>query len=218
MCGRFDLYFNNKEFVEVFDIDDSQLPVLETQTNIPPSSSIPYIYHSNDSRRVSLAHWGLIPSWAKDRSFSSNTFNARSETVADKPSFRQAFKQRRCLIPASGYYEWAKVRVNGKVAGKQPFWIGRKDKSLFAFAGLYEHWTDKSSGELIESCTIITQDAYSSINHIHHRMPVILPSVNYREWLDAETDSFPMLQEKDIHFLPVDNPNNTVKHNYAFDF
>jgi len=195
MCGRFDLYLFKQEIVEIFDIDDIQLPVFKPKANIPPSTQIPYIYQSNNTRHLSTACWGLIPLWAKDKSFASNTFNARSETVSKKPSFREAYKHRRCLIPASAYYEWEKVIHNDKVAAKQPYWIGRKDESVFAFAGLYENWTDNKTGEVVESCTIITRESYPKLNHIHPRMPVILPSDNYQDWLEAKTDEFPMISE-----------------------
>ena len=218
MCGRFEINSNKKEFVEIFDIDESQLPVFESKSNIPPGTHIPFIYQSANTRQLSNALWGLVPSWSKDKSFASNTFNARSETISDKPSFRSAYKTQRCLIPATGYFEWAKVRINGKIAGKQPFWIGRDDEALFAFAGLYENWTDTSSGELLESCTIITREAYPTLNHIHPRMPVILPSDNYQDWLDAKTDDFPMIDEKDLNFYPTDSPNGSTKNNYEFNF
>lgn len=124
MCGRFEINANKKELVEIFDIDNSQIPVFEPKTNIPPGTHIPVIYQSAKTRQLSSAFWGLIPLWAKDKSFASNTFNARSETVLEKPWFREAYKQRRCLIPASGYYEWAKVRVNGKVAANSLIGLG----------------------------------------------------------------------------------------------
>jgi putative SOS response-associated peptidase YedK len=218
MCGRFIINNSKKEMIEIFDIDDVQLPVFEPNNNIPPSTYIPLIYQTGNTRQLSSAHWGLIPAWSKDKSFSSNTFNARSETIAEKPSFKNAYKQRRCLIPASAYYEWAKIRINGKVAGKQPFWIGQKDKAMFAFAGLYEHWTDSNTGELLQSCTVITREAYPSINHIHPRMPVILPVDSYQAWLDAESDDFPMIKEDCLYFYPVDKGPGSTNNNYELNF
>jgi putative SOS response-associated peptidase YedK len=218
MCGRFEINANKKDLVETFDIDDSLLPVFEPTSNIPPSTYVPVIYNTGDNRQLSSAFWGLVPSWSKDKSFASNTFNARSETVSEKPSFKSAYKSQRCLIPATGYYEWAKIRVNGKVAGKQPFWIGREDETMFAFAGLYERWADKSSGEILQSCTVITREAYPTINHIHPRMPVILPSDYYQAWLDAELDSFPMIEEDDLKFHPVDKGLGSTNNNYELNF
>lgn len=218
MCGRFVIKSNKKDIIEKFLIDDSQLTVIDEMDNIPPTTEIPIIYQTIDKRVLSYGYWGLIPAWAKDKSFASNTFNARSETVSEKPSFREAYKQRRCLIPASAYYEWEKISVNGKLAGKQPYSIQRKDKALFAFAGLYEHWIDNQSGEKIRSCTIITREAYPKINHIHPRMPVILPEESYQAWLDATLDDFPMLDQDLLDYDPLATNFNRPSTNYEFNF
>ena len=218
MCGRFVINTNKKEMIEVFDIVDSQLPAFEASDNIPPGTHIPFIYQTENKRHLSNGYWGLVPSWAKDKSFASNTFNARSETLSEKPSFRGAYKNQRCLIPASAYYEWAKIRVNGKIAGKQPFWIGLEDKTMFAFAGLYEHWTDTHSGEVLQSCTVITREAYPSISHIHPRMPLILPSSSYQGWLDAEINDFPMVEEEALEFYPMDKGLGSNNTNYELSF
>ncbi|MCL4161065.1 UNVERIFIED_CONTAM: hypothetical protein GTU68_005392, partial [Idotea baltica] len=183
MCGRFVINANRNELVEVFKVDHSQLPAFKPNFNIPPSTHIPFIYQPGNARILSSAFWGLIPSWAKDKSFASHTFNARSETLSEKPSFKNAYKSQRCLIPGTAYYEWEKVIDNGKTVGKQPYWIGKKDQSLLAFAGLYEHWTDPETGVLLTSCTVITRDAFPKIKHIHTRMPVILPPEYYQLWL-----------------------------------
>ncbi len=218
MCGRFVIHAKKQEIIETFDIDDVQMPAFEPKDNIPPGTDIPFIYQSVDKRVLSNAHWGLIPSWAKDKSFASHTFNARSETITKKPTFREAYKKRRCLIPASAYYEWAKVRVNGKIAGKQPFQIDREDKNVFAFAGLFENWTDKNSGEAIQSCTIITREAYSKIHHIHPRMPIILPEDHYQVWLDNQSDEIPMVEEHHLAFAPMKDGLGTKSNNYEFNF
>ncbi len=217
MCGRFVINANKESMIEVFDIDHSQLPIFKPNFNIPPGTHIPFIYQTGETRQLSEAFWGLVPSWAKDKSFASHTFNARAETLSQKPSFRNAYKHRRCLIPATGYYEWAKVIEDGKLAGKQPYWIGREDQALFAFAGLYENWTDTSSGELLESCTIITRDAYPTINHIHARMPVILPPEYYQLWLKAAIDDFPMIEEQELDFYPIANAVGSPQNNYEFN-
>jgi len=218
MCGRFVINTKREEIVETFAIDDVQFPAFKPIDNIPPGTHIPIIYQSETKRQLSSAYWGLVPSWAKDKTFASHTFNARSETLSDKPSFREAYKYRRCLIPASAYYEWAKVRVNGKIAGKQPFEIRQSNQALFAFAGLYEYWMDSSKGEQFQSCTIITREAYPSINHIHPRMPVIMPAEQYQTWLDAKTNDFPMLNEDELAFYPIDNKFGTRNNNFEFDF
>lgn len=218
MCGRFVIHSKKEDIVEIFDIDDVQLPALEAQDNIPPGTNIPIIYQSVDKRVISNSYWGLIPAWAKDKSFAGNTFNARSETISEKPTFREAYQKRRCLIPASAYYEWAKVRVNGKIAGKQPFQIEREDKELFAFAGLYEYWNDKTSGETIHSCTVITREAYEKIHHIHPRMPIIIPKDCYRAWLTNENDYIPMIAEDELTYIPLKDGLGTKSNNYEFNF
>ncbi len=218
MCGRFVIHAKKQEIIETFDIDEVQIPAFEPKDNIPPGTHIPFIYQSVDKRVLGNALWGLIPSWSKDKSFSGNTFNARSETVSEKPSFREAYKQRRCLIPANAYYEWEKLSVNGKLAGKQPYSIQRQDKALFAFAGLYEYWTDSQSDEKILSCSIVTLEAYSKINHIHPRMPLILSGEHYQNWLDATLDNFPMVDEDQLEYHPLATDFNKPTNNYEFNF
>jgi len=213
MCGRFELNFTKDELIKTFVISDPQMPMLEPHFNIPPGTTIPIIYQIGNHRRLTGAYWGLIPSWSKDKKIAAHTFNARSETLAEKPSFRDAYKRRRCMIPASGYYEWKKQKEG---SGKQPFWIGRKDRKAFAMAGLYENWTDTQSGELIESCTIITRDAYPTLNNIHSRMPVILPSEYYQLWLKGAIDDFPMIDEEELDFYPISKAVGSPSNDYAF--
>ena len=122
--------------------------------------------------------WGLIPSWAKDPKIGYQCINAKAETVAEKPSFRSAFKKRRCLVVATGFYEW---QVQGRT--KQPMWIGLRSKRPFAFAGLWEHWKPAEE-EPLETCTIITTEPNELMRPIHNRMPVILAPVSYDQWLD----------------------------------
>jgi len=132
-------------------------------------------------RRLVKVKWGLIPFWAKDTSIGNRLINARAESAATKPAFRSAFKTRRCLVPADGFYEWKK----GKGHQKQPYFIRNADESPFAFAGLWESWT-APEGETIESCTILTTDANDLTRPIHDRMPVILHPKDYELWLDPE--------------------------------
>ena len=130
-------------------------------------------------RRFDLMHWGLIPHWAKDASFARRTINARSETAAEKPSFRAAFRRRRCLVPVSGYYEWQKTG-----GPKQPYFIRMGDGGVFAFAGLWESWSSPEGSE-IDSCTILTMAPNERMAAIHDRMPVILERADYGLWLDG---------------------------------
>jgi putative SOS response-associated peptidase YedK len=132
-------------------------------------------------RELTFLNWSLIPSWAEDPKIGDWMINARSETAADKPSFRSAFRKRRCLIPTDGFYEWQK---NG--GKKQPFFIHRADAKPFAFAGLWEHW--EGDGQVIESCTILTTEANELMRPLHDRMPVILQPEDYDRWLDPRLD------------------------------
>ena len=133
-------------------------------------------------RRLEMLRWGLIPPWADESQIGSRMINARAETAPEKPSFRRAFRVRRCLIPADGFYEWK--RTNGS---KQPYYIHMKDERPFAFAGLWESWND-NSGPAIRSCTILTTGPNALVAGVHDRMPVILPAGSYDAWLDPEAE------------------------------
>jgi putative SOS response-associated peptidase YedK len=135
-----------------------------------------------------MMRWGLIPSWAKERKIAASLINARADSVADKPSFRNAFKRRRCLILADGFYEWRKGTTP-----KQPFHIRKKDGEPFAFAGLWETWSGEQPP--VESCTIITTDANDAVRPLHDRMPVILEPRDYARWLDLASADPGVLQE-----------------------
>lgn len=173
MCGRFTQTQSATELAAVFDLDET--PEWQPRYNIAPTQSIPAIVEPHHFKQL---RWGLIPAWAKDSSIGSKLINARAETVSEKPSFRDAFKRRRCLIVADGYYEWKKQ--SGK---KQPFYFQLKNHQPFAFAGLWERWTSPD-GEPIETCTIITTEANELAATVHDRMPVILNEEHYDRWLD----------------------------------
>ncbi len=177
MCGRYTLKTPVNALAEWFDLDDYPSS-LTPSYNVAPTQEVAAILEEGEERKLETFRWGLIPSWAKDPSIGNKMINARAETVSEKPSFRSAFKKRRCLIVADGFYEWQKTD-----GGKQPFHIKLSDSSPFAFAGLWETW-DKD-GEEIRSCSIITTDANYLMNEIHHRMPVILHPENYGVWLDS---------------------------------
>lgn len=182
MCGRFSLGVSASAITEAFQL--SEEPDWNPRYNIAPTQTIPALLYApgQPEWQFRLLHWGLIPSWAKDRTIAAKLINARAETIAEKPSFRSAFKHRRCLILADGFYEWQ--RVNSK---KQPFYFHKRDRQPFAFAGLWEHWQGESGA--IASCTIVTTQANELLEPIHDRMPVILPSEEYATWLDPSATS-----------------------------
>jgi putative SOS response-associated peptidase YedK len=180
MCGRYTLKTPVEELAEEFGFEASSME-LPPNYNVAPTQEVAAILEEDGKRRLELLRWGLIPSWADDPSIGSRMINARSETAPEKPSFRRAFRERRCLIPADGFYEWQ--RTNG---AKQPYYIRMKVGCPFAFAGLWESWKDDGGPE-IRSCTILTTKPNALAAEIHDRMPVILPAGSYDAWLDPET-------------------------------
>ncbi len=191
MCGRYTLSQSAEAIAKSFDIFDIQdIPSLKPQYNIAPTQAVLAVLQNQEShkRQLQRFRWGLIPSWAKDASMGAKLINARAETVAEKPSFRAAFKRRRCLVVADGFYEWQ--RQEGK---KQPFYFQLQDKQPFAFAGLWEHW-QPPEGEEITSCTILTTNANELMQPIHDRIPVILQPEDYDLWLDVQLQDPEMLK------------------------
>jgi putative SOS response-associated peptidase YedK len=182
MCGRFARIVSDKKLREKYRLKET--PQLDDRYNIAPSQPVAAVRATDGERELVLLKWGLIPSWSKDEKLGYKLINARSETVAEKPSFRSAFKQRRCLIPASGFYEWAKQETGRK----QPFFISLRDGEPFSFAGLWERWHDPV-GEEIQSCTILTTTANEVMQPIHERMPVILGPSSEEQWLDPQTSA-----------------------------
>jgi putative SOS response-associated peptidase YedK len=179
VCGRYVVKTPIKTIAKMHRVFDA--PLFEPMYNVAPTQTVPIVRAKDGGRELALARWGLIPSWAKDVKTGYRLINARADTVASKPSFRSAFKRRRCLVPADGFYEWQKA---GK--GKQPFYIHRKDEEPFAFAGLWEVWENPEDGKEVQSCSLITTEANELMAPIHDRMPVILPASAYDRWLDAD--------------------------------
>jgi putative SOS response-associated peptidase YedK len=176
MCGRYTLRTPDDSLVERFKIDEYPSSILPSY-NIAPTQEVAAVVEEDEERKLELLRWGLIPSWAKDPEIGSRMINARGETVSETPSFRKAFKARRCLILADGFYEWQKIDN-----GKQPYHVRMKDASPFAFAGLWEIWNGDEDG--IRTCAIITTEPNDLMSEIHHRMPVILHPDDYEMWLD----------------------------------
>ena len=195
MCGRFTNAAKPENYKKEFKVGRLNPDIHKIRYNIAPTQMIEAVRaEEEDAPVLDLLKWGLVPSWSKDTSFASNTINARAETLSEKPSFRDAFKKRRCIIPASGFYEWQKKGLGGRGA-KQPFYFYLKEKDVFGFAGLWEEWLDKDSGELLETCTIITTAANAVLEPIHERMPVILKPEDYEQWLDPQENNTDRLQK-----------------------
>ena len=178
MCGLYKLITPTGNIVEEFNIRAGR-PNLEARYNIAPTQTAPVVRQTPNGRQLALLRWGLIPSWAKDSKFAASTINARAETVAEKPAFREALKSRRCLVIADGFYEW-----KTEAGEKQPYQFARKDGRLLAFAGLWERW--EKGPEPIESFTIIVTSSNDLVRTVHDRMPVILDPADFDTWLDAE--------------------------------
>lgn len=212
MCGRFALITPPVRLARYFQatLDDDIDPEKRPSWNVAPTTQVLAVTARRDDgelkRTLSPFRWGLVPSWAKDPTAGSRLFNARGETVATKPSFRAAFKARRVIVPADGFYEWHKVSSGSK----QPHYFTRADGEPLAFAGLSEWWRDKNGPDdapAIRSCTIITTAASQDMDGIHDRMPVILGPDTFDVWLDPENDDTGELNAL-LHAAPV----GTVAH------
>ncbi|HEX8266380.1 MAG TPA: SOS response-associated peptidase [Pyrinomonadaceae bacterium] len=181
MCGRFTNKAEREQIEKEFKLTVDNSVTGKPRFNIAPSQMIDAVLNRESETILTELKWGFIPSWAKDTSSVKALINARAETLAEKPSFRDAFRKRRCIIPASGFYEWQKAR-----GGKQPYYFFLKEKPVFGFAGLFENRIDKETGEILETCTIITTEANEVLKPVHDRMPVILKADDYELWLDEK--------------------------------
>jgi putative SOS response-associated peptidase YedK len=182
MCGRFAFYSPSEATAALFGVSGSF--AVEPRYNIAPTQFIAAIRNSEESgRELTMLRWGLIPSWAKDPSIGNRMINARAETVAEKPSFRAAYRRRRCLLLADGFYEWKKEGDT-----KTPWFISLASGAPFAFAALWENWQSKETDESIQSTTIITTAANEFMATLHHRMPVVLQPDTADRWLAGDDD------------------------------
>jgi putative SOS response-associated peptidase YedK len=180
MCGRYTLT-QAGAVPDLFEISELRIT---PRFNVAPSQELPIIRLDSAGRREgALLRWGLIPHWMKEKPTGSPMINARAEGLDTKPAYRAAFKYRRCLVPADGFFEWKKVPGRKR---KQPYFFQLHDRALFAFAGLWEHF--EKEGEIIESFTILTCDANDLVGKVHDRMPVILPRNGYAAWLGSGTE------------------------------
>jgi len=235
MCGRYTLRSNLNLILEQFDLGD--VPDLMPRYNIAPTQMVAAVRATETGRELVKLRWGLIPSWAKDEKIGNRLINARSETASEKPSFRTAFRRRRCLVIADGFYEWQKPGTSASRSAnsaaeksakssrspvKQPYYIHMRDEQPFAFAGLWETWHGPKDAKLdspLESCTILTTDPNELMQTLHDRMPVILPPDDYTMWLDPTFQDVAALESlqrpyRDVEMVAepvsttVNNPRN----------
>lgn len=190
MCGRFALTAPASTITEIFQVD--VLPDVLPRYNVAPTTQVLCVVEEQPGERTAQTfRWGLVPFWAKDIKIGYRMINARSETVASKPAFRAAFKKRRLLILADGFYEWKRLDKKNKI----PHLIGLGDGKPFAMAGIWESWTDPDSGDEVRTCSILTTGPNSLMEEIHDRMPVILPQSQWSLWLDPQVQDKERLQE-----------------------
>ena len=190
MCGRFSFHSPHELVRQLFgiDLDAADLP---PRWNIAPASEIAAVRATAQGQReLTRLHWGLVPAWARDRAIGSRLVNARVETLRDKPSFRVAFRKRRCLVVADSYYEW---RAEGR--GKQPYLIEATDGAPFGMSGLWESWLDPATRAVLESCVIITRPSTGAVREVHERMPAIVAREHYAAWLDPANGDVAALEE-----------------------
>ncbi|HEX8289879.1 MAG TPA: SOS response-associated peptidase [Pyrinomonadaceae bacterium] len=221
MCGRFTQTAPWEKVKKEFAVRGepaADKKLFQPRYNIAPMQIVPVVRDAASDRQISTFKWGLVPSWSKNAEIGNRMINARAETITEKPSFREAFRNRRCIIPASGFYEWQKTEKGAK----QPFYFYLKEREVFGFAGLWEEWIDKESGELLETCTIITTEANEVLKPVHDRMPVILKPEDYDQWLDLKEKNTDKLQKllvpyiaKEMDLHPVSRSVNVITTNNA---
>ncbi|HEY0663564.1 MAG TPA: SOS response-associated peptidase, partial [Thiobacillaceae bacterium] len=183
MCGRYALTSPPAAIAERFHL--LWTPEIAPHYNIAPSQMVPAVRETGEGREVAFLKWGLIPWWARDAHVGAKLVNARAESLAEKPAFRDAYRHRHCVVPADAFYEWKAV-----AGRKQPYCVRMRDTSLFGMAGLWERWK-ASDGQVVESCAIVTVDANPLVAPLHDRMPLILAPADYDAWLAAATLALP---------------------------
>ena len=207
MCGRFTQLFTWRDLFELYDLSNVDAPNLRPSWNVAPTQDVGVIVQEDSRRIYRTMRWGLIPSWAKEEKIGNSLINARLQSAATKPAFRSAWKARRCLIPASGFYEWRAVPQGlSKKPAKQPFYIRRKDGLPLTFAGLWERW----GPEGLLSCTILTTEAGGAIRELHDRMPVMLDTGGIEGWLGGGE---PVASEAAVQLVPVPSKMNSPRYN-----
>ncbi len=210
MCGRFAFYSPSEATAALFGVASSM--EVPPRYNIAPTQTVAAIRNGDEGRELTMLRWGLVPFWAKDPSIGNRMINARAETVAEKPAYRAAFRHRRCIVLADGFYEWRK-----QGDAKTPYFISLASGEPFALAGLWENWTDKESGESLQTTTLITTGANAFMRELHHRMPVVLEPCSADEWLGGSVA--PLEQAADrtpgLKAWPVDRRVNNARNEGA---
>lgn len=212
MCGRFVLTATPEELEALYGyLDGEHFP---PRYNIAPTQPIAIVRMVGGARRFALVRWGLVPSWVKDPKTFTLIINARAEGIQDKPSFRAAMRHRRCLVPASGFYEWRRMPGSNSGKTRQPFWFRPRDGRPIAFAGLWETWADRLTGGEIDSGVIVTTGANAAVAPIHDRMPVVIDPRDFDRWLTgepAEADALLKPAPDDLlEAIPISNRVNRV--------
>lgn len=217
MCGRYTIY-QTKELANRYRVDDHDLDELlaslRANYNVAPGQTLPVVTQ-DEARHLKLYRWGFIPSWAKDKNIGYKMINSRAETVFEKPMWKGAVLKHRCLIPANGFYEW-----KGSGKDKRPYYIYPKDQELFSFAGITSGWTDRNTGEIIESFSILTTSPNKEMESIHDRMPVILKPSDEDRWLDPSqntpesiADLLVPMKDDSLDMVEVSRDVNSVRNN-----
>ncbi|MGJ9460160.1 SOS response-associated peptidase [Oceanobacillus sp. CF4.6] len=212
MCGRYTLLADELEILEEFELQEG-IESFNQSYNIAPGQNVLAIIHDGNKKRAGYLRWGLVPSWAKDEKIGYKMINSRSETADEKPSFKNLMSRKRCLIIADSFYEWKKTEQE-----KQPKRIQLKDRKLFAFAGLWDKWEQED--QTLFTCTILTKEANSFMQDIHHRMPIILPKQKEDEWIqpnqlqpEKAKQLLQHMDDEDFTAYNVGNHVNAAKNN-----
>jgi putative SOS response-associated peptidase YedK len=209
MCGRFTQNFTWAELVSLYNLTNSAIPNLRPSWNVAPTQDVAVVVREEGGLVYKTMRWGLIPFWAKDEKIGNSLINARVETVAEKPAFHAAFKTRRCIVPASGWYEWKTLPGLTKSKPlKQPFYITRADGVPLTFAGLWERWKDD-----LLSFTILTTEAAASIHDLHIRMPLVLDAQGMEAWLGGGKPELADDVNASLRFHPVSPRMNKPAYN-----
>ena len=210
MCGRFTQLFSWRDLFDLYNLSNPEAPNIQPSWNVAPTQEIGVVVQEDSSRLFKTMRWGLIPSWAKDGKIGNSLINARLETATTKPAFRSAWKARRCLIPASGFFEWRAVPQGlSRKPAKTPFYITRLDGLPLTFAGLWERWGPDN----LLSCTILTTDAAGAIRTLHDRMPVMLDAGGIEGWLNGGDPVVSAGIEDAVQLVAVSPKMNSPRYN-----